>query len=63
MPQLQFLAKNFIHERESIKIKMGTEFYCESCCENFDANSIWEVYDLNGYPICEKCYDEMMAFL
>jgi formylmethanofuran dehydrogenase subunit E len=42
---------------------MKTELYCESCFENFTSDSIWNVYDLDGYPICEKCYDELAAFL
>ena len=63
MPQLQSLVKNFTHERESIKIKMATELYCESCFTNFTTETMWECYDLDGYPICEKCYDELVAFL
>ena len=42
---------------------MKTEYYCESCSENFTQDSIWDFYDLNGYPICEKCYDELISFI
>jgi formylmethanofuran dehydrogenase subunit E len=63
MRRNQFAIRKNTHEKESIKIKMKTELYCESCFENFTSDSIWNVYDLDGYPICEKCYDELAAFL
>ena len=63
MRRSQFVTRKNIQERESIKIKMKTELYCESCFENFTTDTMWECYDLDGYPICEKCYDELVAFL
>ena len=42
---------------------MKTKISCESCLKNFTIESLWEFYDLNGYPICENCYDELISFI
>ena len=63
MPQLQSLVKNFTHEKESIKIKMKTDYYCTNCLENFTKDTLWDFYMLDNEPVCEKCYDELCAEL
>ena len=63
MRRNQFHLRKNTHEKESIKIKMKTDYYCTNCLENFTKDTLWDFYMLDDEPVCEKCYDELCAEL